>query len=80
MGDDAVETYYGSVSGASYDSSVGGYTFPCSTTLPTLSFLIGPSEYATISSSLMNFSTADSTGKLLYLSHSTSPSPPRTKM
>jgi hypothetical protein len=49
---------YTEVSGASYDSSQGGYTFPCSATLPTLSILIGPTYYATIPASLLNFGVA----------------------
>jgi aspergillopepsin I len=40
MSDSAVTNYYKKVSGASYDSSQGGYTFPCSATLPTLSIAI----------------------------------------
>jgi hypothetical protein len=55
MGDSVVDTYYKQVSGASYDSSQGGYTFPCSATLPSLSFLIGPSNYATVPGSNINF-------------------------
>ena len=51
-------TQYANVSGASFDQSVGGYTFPCSATLPTLSFLISPTYYATIPASLMNFGIA----------------------
>ena len=58
MGDSAVEAYYAKVSGSSYSSSQGGYIFPCSATLPTLSFKIGPTYYATIPSSLLNFGTA----------------------
>ncbi|KAF8859833.1 acid protease [Acephala macrosclerotiorum] len=57
MGDAAVTAYYGQVSGSSYSSSEGGYIFPCSATLPTLSFKIG-STYATIPSSLLNYGTA----------------------
>jgi len=58
MGDSAVDAYYAKVSGASYDSSQGGYTFPCSATLPTLSFRLGSTSYATIPASLLNFGTA----------------------
>ncbi len=58
MGDSAVDTYYASVSGAKYSSSQGGYIFPCSATLPSLSFRIGTSQYATIPGSLLNFGTA----------------------
>lgn len=58
MGDSAVDAYYAKVSGSSYDDSQGGYTFPCSATLPTLSFRIGSSTYATIPASLLNFGVA----------------------
>jgi aspergillopepsin I len=58
MGDSAVDAYYAKVSGASYSSSEGGYVFPCSATLPTLSFKIGPTYYATIPASFLNFGTA----------------------
>lgn len=54
MSDDAVSAYYAKVRGASFSSDNGGYVFPCSATLPTLSFKIG-STYATIPASLMNF-------------------------
>ncbi len=59
MGDSAVDQYYKSVSGASYSSSQGGYIFPCSASLPTLSFRIGSTYYATIPASLLNFGTAE---------------------
>lgn len=60
MSDSVVSNYYNAVSGASYDSAQGGYTFPCSATLPTLSIAIGSSGYATIPSSLMNFTPVSS--------------------
>jgi hypothetical protein len=66
MGDAAVDAYYAAVSGASYDNSQGGYTFPCSATLPTLSFRIGSTSYATIPASLLNFGEADSKGKTCF--------------
>ncbi|KAL3418883.1 Endothiapepsin [Phlyctema vagabunda] len=55
--DAAVDAYYAQVSGAKYSSSEGGYVFPCSATLPTLSFKIGPTYYATIPGKLLNFGT-----------------------
>ncbi|KAL2062363.1 hypothetical protein VTL71DRAFT_6629 [Oculimacula yallundae] len=58
MGDSAVDTYYASVPSASYNSQQGGYVFPCSTTLPSFSFRIGSSAYATIPAKLMNFGSA----------------------
>ena len=36
-----VYAYYAKVNGASYDSSQGGYTFPCSATLPSITLGIG---------------------------------------
>jgi hypothetical protein len=62
MSDEAVTNYYNAVSGASFDNTQGGYTFPCSASLPTLSFMIGSSSYATIPSSLMNFGPTDPSG------------------
>lgn len=62
---DAVNTaYYAQVPGSMYSSSYGGYVFPCGVTLPTLSFKIGPTDYATIPGSLMNFAVA--TGNTCY--------------
>ena len=36
-----VSAYYAQVSGSRYDNSQGGYTFPCSTTLPSLTLGVG---------------------------------------
>ncbi len=58
MGDTAVEAYYAQVPGATYDSEQGGYTFDCDAKLPTLSFKVGSTSYATIPASLMNFASA----------------------
>jgi aspergillopepsin I len=60
-GDAAVDAYYAKVSGATYDSTQGGYVFPCSATLPSFSVRIGTSSYATIPGSLLNFAAVDST-------------------
>jgi len=60
MADAAVEAYYNQVSGASYDSTQGGYTFDCGATLPTLSFRLGSQYYATIPASLLNFGSTGS--------------------
>lgn len=65
LGDDAVDTYYNSVNGASYDSSQGGYTFPCSSTLPSLSVSIG-SSFASISGSILNFGAVDQSGETCF--------------
>jgi hypothetical protein len=66
MGDTAVDKYYASVSGATYSSADGGYVFPCTATLPSFSFRLGSTYYATIPASLMNFGAADSTGTTCY--------------
>ena len=55
MGDDAVDNYYNAVSSAQYDNSQGGYVFDCDDTLPTLSIKIGPTNYATVPASALNF-------------------------
>ena len=60
MSDAAVDAYYAEVSGASFDNSQGGYTFPCSGTLPSLSIKIGTTNYATIPGSNINFGEVDS--------------------
>ncbi len=39
--DSVVTAYYAKVSGAAYDSTQGGYTFPCSATLPSFTFGAG---------------------------------------
>ena len=39
--DGIVYAYYDGVSSASYDSGQGGYTFPCGTKLPSITFAIG---------------------------------------
>jgi hypothetical protein len=44
--DSVVSAYYKKVSGSGYDSSQGGYTFPCSTTLP--SFTLGIGSYKAV--------------------------------
>ncbi|KAF7862730.1 hypothetical protein EAF04_007603 [Stromatinia cepivora] len=59
MSDAVNSAYYAQVRGASYSNSAGGYVFPCSATLPTLSFKIG-ATYVTIPSSLMNYGQASS--------------------
>lgn len=39
--DSIVNAYYAKVSGAQFDSTQGGYTFPCSATLPNFSITVG---------------------------------------
>lgn len=54
MDDSVVSAYYSKVSGAAYDSTQGGYTFPCSTTLPSFTLGIG-SYMAVIPGTYMNY-------------------------
>jgi hypothetical protein len=65
MTDDAVEAYYKQVSGASLDSTQGGYVFDCDATLPTLSLAIGD-NYATIPAALLNFGATTSGGSTCF--------------
>ncbi|KAK2027575.1 eukaryotic aspartyl protease [Colletotrichum zoysiae] len=58
--DSIVSAYYGKISGAKYDSSQGGYVFPCKTTPPTFTFGVG-SARITIPSDYMNFEAVTST-------------------
>ena len=62
MGDSAVDNYYDAVSSASYDSDQGGYTFPCSTTLPEIQLRIGSTHYATVPGTSLNYAPTDSSG------------------
>lgn len=67
LDDSIVSAYYAKVSGAAYDNSQGGYTFPCSATLP--SFTVGIGSYkAVIPGSYMNYSPA--TGSCKYTNYS----------
>ena len=62
MDDSIVDAYYAKVPGASYDSSQGGYTYACSTTLP--SFTVGIGNYkAVIPGSYMNYAPASGNSK-----------------
>ncbi|OHF01651.1 endothiapepsin [Colletotrichum orchidophilum] len=49
-----VTAYYSKISGAKYDSSQGGYTFPCSATIPSFTFGVGSSRI-TIPASYLNY-------------------------
>ncbi|KAH7146223.1 secreted aspartic proteinase precursor [Dactylonectria macrodidyma] len=49
------KAYYAKVSGAKLSSSVGGYVFPCSATLPTFTFGVGSARF-TIPASYLNYS------------------------
>nr|WDD23885.1 aspartic protease [Penicillium sp.] len=52
--DDVVSAYYKQVSGAKDDSSAGGYTVPCSATLPDFTVTIGSYD-AVVSGDLINY-------------------------
>lgn len=56
-----VKAYYKQVSGATYDSSQGGYVFSCSKTLPDFTFGVG-SARVKIPGSFINFAPVDDTG------------------
>jgi hypothetical protein len=55
MNQATVDAYYKTVPGAINDDTQGGYTFPCSTTLPTFSVELGGGYYADIPGSLLNY-------------------------
>ncbi|KAK4695443.1 aspergillopepsin I, partial [Lecanoromycetidae sp. Uapishka_2] len=52
-----VTAYYAKVSGAKYVSSQGGYTFPCSATLPSLTLGIGSGKF-TVPGTYINYAPA----------------------
>lgn len=57
LDDSVVSAYYNAISGASYDSSQGGYTFDCSITPPDFAFTVG-SNTITIPGQYMNYAPA----------------------
>ena len=58
----AVTAYYAKVSGAKYNSAQGGYVFPCSATLPSITLGIG-SYKAVVPGSYMNYAPISGTSK-----------------
>lgn len=62
MGDDQVANYYKSVEGSKLDNMQGGYTFPCSASLPSLTVAVGDGGDAVIPSKYLNFAPADDAG------------------
>lgn len=62
MGDEQVSNYYAAVQGAKLDNQQGGYVFPCSATLPTLSVAIGDGGFADIPAKYLNFGAAGAAG------------------
>lgn len=59
--DAVVQDYYGAVPSASYSSSQGGYTYPCGTSLPSISLSIGKYP-AVIPGSFINYAPTDDSG------------------
>ena len=43
-----VTTYYDAVPNSEYSAIYDGYIYPCGQALPSISFQIGPTNYATI--------------------------------
>lgn len=41
-------TYYDAVPNSEYSDEYNGYVYPCGQVLPSISFLIGPTNWATI--------------------------------
>ena len=58
----AVKAYYAKVSGATNSASQGGYIFPCSATLPSITLGIG-SYRAVVPGSYINYAPATGSGK-----------------
>lgn len=56
LDEDVVTAYYAQVPNSVYVSSAGGYIYPCNTTLPSFSLVLGESSLATIPGNLINFS------------------------
>ena len=59
----AVTAYYAKVPGAKYNSQQGGYTFACSTTLPSLTLGIGSGRF-TVPGSYINYAPVSGSSKL----------------
>ncbi|PWY89006.1 aspergillopepsin A-like aspartic endopeptidase [Aspergillus heteromorphus CBS 117.55] len=68
LNEDVVKDYYSQVPKSVYVDSVGGYIYPCNTTLPNFGIAIGTESLATIPGNLINFSkvgTNTTTGESL---------------
>lgn len=59
----AVKAYYAKVTGATNSASQGGYIFPCSATLPSITLGIG-SYRAVVPGSYINYAPATGSGKI----------------
>lgn len=68
---DVVTAYYAQVQHAAYSTGVGGWIYPCSASLPSLTVALGDKYQATIPGSLVNFAevgkntTTGETGEFL---------------
>lgn len=61
--DDAVaQAYYAQVQGAVNDAQAGGFTYPCTATLPDFGVAIGDSYVANVPGNQITFSTVDTAG------------------
>ncbi|KAK3988981.1 pepsin [Cladorrhinum sp. PSN332] len=60
-----VTAYYRQVSGATNSRSYGGYVFPCTATLPTFTFGIGPTKFV-IPASYLNYARLSATSSQCY--------------
>jgi Eukaryotic aspartyl protease len=58
MDDEIVKAYYDQVDGARQSLDIGGFVFPCSSSLPDLTVSIGDNYMASVSGQLMNFAQA----------------------
>jgi hypothetical protein len=57
-----INAYYSKVQGAVNNATVGGVTFPCSATLPDMTFDVGGSFQATVKGKDINFAPVDASG------------------
>ncbi|KAK3393915.1 aspartic peptidase domain-containing protein [Podospora didyma] len=66
--DQVVSDYYSSVSGAQYESSQAGYTFPCSqsSSLPDFTFVLNSSSAITVPGKYMTYAPTDSSGQTCF--------------
>ncbi|KAI4233791.1 MAG: hypothetical protein LQ352_008218 [Teloschistes flavicans] len=63
--DNIVSNYYRQVRGARNDQQQGGYTYPCSATLPSISFNIG-GYTAVVPGSYVNYAPVDESGQTCF--------------
>lgn len=61
-----VQAYYAQVSGASYDSTQGGYTFACDADLPDFTLGIGNEGRIVVPGEYINYSPLDSLNQTCY--------------